>query len=305
MTVVVTGSNGFTAHHFIEYILNHQLADQIIGIDVTEKSANSQVHKYFSATELEGAVKVFQDIRDELRVFHFAGVVGDKPFRELVSANVLWSADFLEAIRNVTALTSVLNIGSSAEYGRQTVTRVAEETTPNPLTFYGITKHLQTQLALCLWKSFALPVVCTRTFNLVGPNLSDKFVCGTLAKQFAEFKMGLRKKVKVGRTDSSRDFIDVRDAVRIYWELSNRGQKGAVYNVGTGRPTSINDVYLALEKLIGMAVPREHTESCGKGEIDSQSADVSRLENEKLTPMWIPMEESLRAMIDHWLSVLH
>jgi GDP-4-dehydro-6-deoxy-D-mannose reductase len=82
-------------------------------------------------------------------------------------------------------------------------------------------------------------VVIVRPFNHAGPRQSDTYVLGSLAHQVAEVEAGRRERIEVGNLEVVRDFTDVRDIVRAYRLLADRGVAGEVYNLGTGRDVSL------------------------------------------------------------------
>src|SRR6185312_16649038 len=93
-------------------------------------------------------------------------------------------------------------------------------------------------------------VVMARPFNHAGPRQSSAYVLSALARQVAEVEAGRTSRVEVGNLDVVRDFTDVRDVVRGYRLLAERGAGGAIYNLGTGRGTRLAD---ALEQLTNLA----------------------------------------------------
>ena len=76
----------------------------------------------------------------------------------------------------------------------------------------------------------------TRTFPHTGPGRGEAFAESSFARQIVEVEAGRRPPVlSVGNLDAVRDFTDVRDVVRAYWALLDRGAPGEVYNVCSGR----------------------------------------------------------------------
>src|SRR6185312_16477730 len=93
-------------------------------------------------------------------------------------------------------------------------------------------------------------VVMARPFNHAGPRQSSAYVLSALARQVAEVEAGRAERVEVGNLDVVRDFTDVRDVVRGYRLLAEKGAAGEVYNLGTGRGVKLAD---ALKTLAAMA----------------------------------------------------
>jgi GDP-4-dehydro-6-deoxy-D-mannose reductase len=106
-------------------------------------------------------------------------------------------------------------------------------------------------LGIQYFLSYDLPVVRVRPFNHLGPRQSRRFVAAGFAAQIAAIEAGRQAPVlKVGNLAARRDFTDVRDVVRAYDLVLERGEPGEVYNIGTGRSRAIAEL---LETLLGLS----------------------------------------------------
>jgi GDP-4-dehydro-6-deoxy-D-mannose reductase len=103
-------------------------------------------------------------------------------------------------------------------------------------------------IARHLGSLFGFAVDVARPFNLIGPGLPDHLVAGSLVRQFVEAGSG---PVRVGNTHTARDFVDVRDAVRAYWQLAAREGEGGIFNVCSGTPTTIGSLMQLLQQVAG------------------------------------------------------
>jgi GDP-4-dehydro-6-deoxy-D-mannose reductase len=152
----------------------------------------------------------------------------------------------------------MLLVSSSQVYGHPRETEMPlRETSPlRPESPYAGSKIAAEFLAIQLGLSYGLPVVRARPFNHTGPRQSPAFVCSDLARQVVEIECGLRPPVlTVGNADTSRDFSDVRDIVRGYMLLLERGRPGEAYQLCSGRATSVRAI---IERLVATAsVPIE------------------------------------------------
>jgi GDP-4-dehydro-6-deoxy-D-mannose reductase len=145
-------------------------------------------------------------------------------------------------------------------------------------------------------------IVMARPFNHIGPGQSDRFVVSGLARQITEIRSGRRLPViDVGNTAATRDFTDVRDVVRAYVDLAERGVAGDTYNVCSGNERSIGALLDRLVALSGVNVEirrdaarmraAEHLRSCGS--CAKLGAAVGWRPRH-------PLDDTLRDMIDHW-----
>jgi len=142
--------------------------------------------------------------------------------------------------------------------------------------------------------------------NLVhntGPRRGDVFATSTFAKQVAEIEAGLREPViQVGNLTPRRDFSDVRDIVRGYWLLLERGEAGEVYNLCSGKAWSIQWVldFLLGESKAREVTVREHPGRLRPSDVPLLLGDRSKIENALGWRTEIPFEQTLRDLLDYW-----
>ena len=128
------------------------------------------------------------------------------------------------------------------------------------------------------------------------------FAESSFARQIAEIEAGQRPPVlKVGNLEAVRDYTDVRDVVRAYWSLLEKGEGGAAYNVCRGSGRRIRDM---LDILLGGATTRVEVEvdpeRLRPSDIPVLVGDPSRLQ---ATTGWeprIPLEQTLADLLDFW-----
>ena len=88
-----------------------------------------------------------------------------------------------------------------------------------------------------------LAVTIGRPFNHIGPRQDPVFAASGFAKQIAEIEAGVRdSEVVVGNLDARREVTDVRDTVRAYQTILERGQPARAYNVSSGEAVAVGDI---------------------------------------------------------------
>ncbi len=118
-----------------------------------------------------------------------------------------------------------------------------EDTQFRPTSPYSVSKATQDLLGLQYYLAFKLPIIRVRPFNHIGPRQSPAFVVSSFAKQIAEIeKEDGQTSIKVGNLSARRDFTDVRDMVRAYQIVMDKGEVGEVYNIGSGSSVSIQTI---------------------------------------------------------------
>src|SRR5579859_4598418 len=124
-----------------------------------------------------------------------------------------------------------------------------------PANPYAGSKAASEFLALQFFQSYALPIVRVRPFNHTGPRQSDAFFCSSLARQIAEIDAGVRPPtVATGNLEVRRDFSDVRDIVRGYFLLLEKGEGGDVYQLCSGQPVLLESILQSLSSLISKPI---------------------------------------------------
>jgi len=298
MTTIITGSNGFSGFYLAEY-LKSLSSDILIGIDLQPNNNNKFIDVYYSTAEFQSFSKYIEEINNDIRFFHLSGLIGSLPLPELINANVYWTSKYLEVIKNIKNLKIFVNIGSSAEYGLQSEMTLQESLITHPVTNYGISKDIQSKLVLHFGRIFNVPVVSTRTFNLIGPGLSEKLVAGKIVKEINQIASGRKTNMELGRLDSKRDFIDIRDAVKIYFQLSEKPPIGEIVNVARGKSHQISEILEICKKVKNIDPPVKlnyYTDK--KQDLDFQYADIIKLQSIVGKINYIPFEKTIKDMLE-------
>ena len=260
MRAVVTGAGGFVGRYLVDELISagyevlatdiveeekgrfpdatiYQRCDLLDGKAVDELIGGFQPETVYHLAAQSSAARSFEDPRGTLETNLFAAL------------NILEAARELNS--SVDHAVRLLSVGSSEEYGRQPQERMPlTETSPiEPVSPYAVSKAAQALLFQQYRRAYDLEVVLTRSFSHTGPGQTVRFVLPSFAHQCAEIGAGLREPViRAGNLDVIRDFLDVRDVVRAYRLLAERGSNGEVYNVCSGKGLALGG---ALDMLIG------------------------------------------------------
>jgi GDP-4-dehydro-6-deoxy-D-mannose reductase len=117
---------------------------------------------------------------------------------------------------------------------------------------YAASKAAAEVVALQANLGHGLDVVQVRSFNHVGPGQSPDFVVSALAQRVAEAAASGSRSIRVGNLEPRRDFTDVRDVVRAYRLVVEKGAAGEIYNVCSGHDVSIGELANRLARLAGV-----------------------------------------------------
>jgi GDP-4-dehydro-6-deoxy-D-mannose reductase len=248
--VAVFGITGFSGRHFENFVaaarLDRNFTFYGFGRDLA-RAPQLGVFSYVQgdATNEREVCEFIASVQPTY-VLNLAGRFRAPTFADLLAANVGISRNILEALlRADTAVEKVVLVGSAAEYGSPPINPVDEEAAPRPVNLYGLSKLFQTELAQYFHRNSGLPVVVARTFNILGEGLSHQLSIGSFTHQIQSLPQG--GAIRVGDISTSRDFLDIAEVSRRYWNLLVNGVPGQVYNVCSGKPATIRSV---LEELI-------------------------------------------------------
>jgi GDP-4-dehydro-6-deoxy-D-mannose reductase len=171
-----------------------------------------------------------------------------------------------------------------------------------PLSPYAVSKVAQEMLAYQYHQSYGIRAIVSRGFNHSGPRRGENFVDSSFARQIARIEKGLHEPViYVGDLSSKRDFTDVRDMVRAYWLLLEKGHPGEVYNIGSGSTRSMQEVLDQLLKLSHVKVEvRVDPTRLRPSDVKILWADSSKFIEATGWRPEIPYEQTLLDLLDYW-----
>ena len=313
MRVLVTGITGFVGSHFAEFALAEG-AEVFVSYRWRSKTENID-HLRDRVTLIECDLRDLSSVNELVAssrpdfIIHLAAqsyvhASWHSP-AETFNTNTISQVNLLEAVRaQGKAAPRFLAIGSSEEYGlvHEDELPIKESNPLRPLSPYAVSKVTQDLMAYQYFKSYALPIVRARAFNHEGPRRGDVFVTSNFARQIAEIEAGGREPtILVGNLKAVRDYTDVRDIVRGYWLLLERGEPGQVYNLCSGRGWAIQEI---LDFLLGESINtsirvREDPARLRPSDVPVLIGDCSRLTALGWKPR-IPFEQTLRDLLGYW-----
>jgi len=194
-------------------------------------------------------------------IYHLAAVSSVdnswKSPRLTYEVNVFGTLNILDAASKLAARPRILNVSTAQVYAKST-NALSEESPLAPDNPYAASKAMAEMLKMQGPNNAAYGMITARSFNHAGPGQSPDFVLSSIAKQFAEIGAGLRDpKLVLGNIQVKRDFTDVRDVVRAYCLLLEKGSSNQVYNICSGRAWSIADLVAQFESISGIKVQIE------------------------------------------------
>jgi GDP-4-dehydro-6-deoxy-D-mannose reductase len=306
---LVTGATGFAGGHLVEHLLEDEpyvAAWGHAGGRQTTASDNDGRVTWFSVdvTDADAVARSIAAIQPSA-VYHCAGIADvhgawSQSARAL-RVNVMGTQAVLDALDRISLRAPILITGSALVY-RPSLEALSEDSPLGPSSPYGVSKLAQEMVA----ESASGHIFVTRSFNHAGPRQSASYVTSSFARQIAEAEAGLREPVlRVGNLDARRDLTDVRDTVRAYRLLVERGRPRQPYNVCRGEAFRVGDL---LDSLLTYARVRLRVETDPSRLRPSDNPVVlgnpSRLHQDT---GWTPrrsIEQTLNDLLEYWRHVV-
>jgi GDP-4-dehydro-6-deoxy-D-mannose reductase len=291
----VTGASGFVGHWLVAHL--HASGDEVVAPELQITDAG-QVHAAVGEARPDA-------------VYHLAAVANvgeswESPQRTF-TVNATGTLNVLEAARALPALPTVLLVCSAEVYGRVAPAELplTEDSPLRPLSPYAASKVAAEFLGLQAHLGYGVPVVRARAFNHIGPGQAPTFVVSSVARQVAEVELRGGGAVDAGNLSTRRDFTDVRDVVRAYRLLVERGAPGEAYNVCSGESIAIAEIARRLMELAGIdAEVRVDRDRVRAVEVPELRGDPAKLVSATGWARERTLDQTLRDVLDRWRAEL-
>jgi nucleoside-diphosphate-sugar epimerase len=324
--VIVTGAQGFLGRHLTATLLDAG-AEAVLGLGRSPRTDDRYTHdlawldtrlpaplppelrptatdrRYRYATiDLRDAAGLAMAVRDfgPDVIFHLAAALRDEPWDRLIASNIQATVSLMRATEMPSPPRVVL-VSSGSVYGAGGGHAPFAETGPaEPRDPYGATKRAAEDVArVCALRS-GTPLVIGRVFNLVGPGLDDRHLPGALAGRISAIRRRLAPPtLTLGPLDSTRDFVDVRDAAGALVALARAGDPGTIVNVASGIERPAREVLDVLLHLAGDPPVEIEWTTARPADIPRSVADVGRLTALGFTA-GTPLHETLGRMLAYF-----
>ncbi|NRP73083.1 dTDP-L-rhamnose 4-epimerase [Ensifer psoraleae] len=148
-----------------------------------------------------------------------------------------------------------------------------------PTSIYAISKRDQEEMCLVVGRAYDIPAVALRFFNIYGPRQSLGNPYTGVAAIFSSRLLNNNRPVVFEDGNQTRDFVHVKDIVQaISLALAKGEANGHVFNVGTGRPTSIKDVAIILARKMRRDIAPQIENKFREGDVRHCYADISKIQ---------------------------
>ncbi len=317
MRALVTGVSGFVGGHLAEHLL--AAGDLVVGLSVSGswRDGSAQVARQVRLERCDLTEVAETDLAALLArkqpevIYHLAAQANPQASvsdpRGTWALNLGGTLNLLEALKTSGVKSRVILVGSGVCYGNPAPEHipVREDCPLRPNNPYAASKAAADLLGIQNYLAHGTDVVIARPFNHAGPRQTPNYVLSGLARQVAEVELGRAPRVEVGNLDVVRDFTDVRDVVRGYRLLAEKGAPGEVYNLGTGQGTRIADALETLRRVARVPVD-VHVDPARVRPVDQPLlvADANKLRSATGWQPVVSMDQTLADMLSYWRDVL-
>ena len=313
---LITGFSGFVSMHFLDYLDSLLCPVKVLGVDVNEPE-NNPVYEFveynflkLNLLDKEDVAKMLSSFQPDF-ILHLASYSSVAySWKNPVDAFVNNSNIFLNLVDQVRLLgikCRILSIGSSEEYGKITDAEIPikESARTKPESPYAVARVAQEMLSEIYANHYKVDIILTRSFNHIGPVQKDIFVISSFAKKLTDIKKNIANstEINVGNISLTRDFVDVRDVVKAYYLLLQKGKTGQVYNICSGKGYTLELVLKTMMDIIKINPPIIVDAGLIRpGENKTIIGSNHKIFIETGWQPLISLNDSLKDIVDYWMK---
>ena len=300
---LVTGGAGFIGSHLAEELLKRGHRVRVADSFITGKRANLDAIK--GAELVEGDLAEM-DVAEKAAagmdyVLHQAAIPSvprsvDDPVTSN-RANITATLNVLEASRKA-GVKRLVYAGSSSAYGNTTAGAKREDMPSSPLSPYALQKLVGEQYCQMFTRLYGLETVVIRYFNVFGPRQDPGSPYSGVISLFATLLPAGKQPTIYGDGGQTRDFTYIANVVDgVLRACEAPKAAGEVINVATGQQISLNDLLLALNKIVGTNIQAVYKDERA-GDVRDSLADISKAKALLGYTPSVSLEQGLRLTLD-------
>jgi UDP-glucose 4-epimerase len=306
MRVLVTGGAGFIGSHLVDRLVKEGHEVAVVDNLVTGKRKNlNDEARFYKMDILSPRIeKVLKKERPEVISHHAAQIdvrrsVADPLFDTEV--NILGFLNVLQHAVKHGVRKVIFASSGGAVYGEQQVFP-ADETHPTlPLSPYGISKLAGEHYLRYYHLNSGIEYVCLRYANVYGPR-QDPFGEAGVVAIFTQKLLMKDQPIINGNGKQTRDYVFVEDVVEAHMAVTPHGING-VYNVGTAKETSVNQLFRYLVEITGSSAKEVYGPE-KRGEQLRSCIDASHLQKAADWEPRVAVYEGLQRTVEYYRSLI-
>lgn len=303
MKIVITGGAGFIGSHLVEFLIKKKYNIFVIDNLSTGRYENIQKFKKkikFINSDLSKKNKKWMNVFKNCdAVFHLASLADIVPSIQMPEkyfhANVTSTLNILECCRD-NKVKKIIYAASSSCYGIPKNYPTSENSSIDPKYFYAVSKKLGEDLIIHWSKVYKIRAISLRLFNVYGTRSRTSGTYGAMFGVFLAQKLSNKPLTIVGNGKQKRDFVYVSDVVQAFYKAFKSKLTTEIFNVGSGKPISVNYVASLISKY-KIYIPKR------PGEPDITHANINKIKKKLLWLPKISIKEGVKKIlfeINYW-----
>ncbi|ABQ46437.1 NAD-dependent epimerase/dehydratase [Thermotoga petrophila RKU-1] len=308
MNVLVTGGAGFIGSHVVDKLIENGygviVVDNLSSGKVENLNRNALFYEQ-SIEDEEMMERIFSLHRPEY-VFHLAAQASvaisvREPVRD-AETNIIGSLVLLEKSIKHGVKKFIFSSTGGAIYGENVKVFPTPETeTPHPISPYGIAKYSIEMYLEFFAREYGLKYTVLRYANVYGPRQDPYGEAGVVAI-FTERMLRGEEVHIFGDGEYVRDYVYVDDVVRANLLAMEKGDN-EVFNIGTGRGTTVNQLFKLLKEITGYDKEPVYKPP-RKGDVRKSILDYTKAKEKLGWEPKIPLEEGLKLTVEYFRKTL-
>ncbi len=306
MKVIVTGGAGFIGSHLVELLCKKKEIKKILILDHLQDGSLKNIKNILKnkkvilkKVDIKNNKKIVRFFKDIKCVFHLAAMSDVVPSitdpKNYLETNIIGTMNILEAMRK-NKVNRIIYAASSSCYGIPKKYPTNENEMINPKYPYAFSKNIGEQM-IEHWSSvYNINFISLRLFNVYGTRSRTHGAYGAALGVFLKQKLSNNPYTIVGNGKQKRDFINVKDVAEVFYKSLKSSKKNKIYNVGSGKPISVNKLvsFLKGKKVF---IPKR------PGEPDITHANINLIKNDLNWKPKISIQDGIKevlANINYW-----
>jgi UDP-glucose 4-epimerase len=301
--ILVTGGAGFIGSHVVDLFVAQGYEVVIVDDLSTGRASNLNPAAKFYQVDIRSPQlrEVFEAEKPDYVSHHAAQMdVRRSVAQPLFDAdiNILGSINVIETAKDFNVKRFIYISTGGAVYGEPESLPCDESHPVNPICQYGASKHTVEHYLYMYHVNYGLKYTVLRYPNVFGPRQDPHGEAGVVAIFTGKMLAGEVVMIN-GDGNQTRDFVYVGDCAKANHLALTMDHQPGIYNLGWGRPTSINELCSVLVNITGYALPIEYG-AAKVGETRHIYLDASKIKNDLGWEPTVTLEQGLEKTVDYF-----
>ncbi|MEM3541151.1 MAG: SDR family oxidoreductase [Candidatus Bilamarchaeaceae archaeon] len=308
MKILITGGAGFIGSHLAEALLKRGHAVRILDNFSTGKEENIK--------DIENSIEIIRGSITEKEVLENAIENVDYVLHHAAQISVVdsiknpkktWEINIKgtklllnAAVKN--KVKKVILASSAAVYGNEPGLPKTEQMRTKPTSPYGDSKLMNEYMAQKYHQQDKINIISLRYFNVYGPRQHPQSAYAGVISKFMEKMIKGERPIIYGNGEQTRDFVYVEDVVSANILALESTVKNGIYNIGSGKETSLNELVKTLNEILGTKIEPIY-EPPREGDIQRSVADISKAKKDLGYIPKYTLKEGLTKTIEWYRSI--